>query len=101
MDILAIAGYVFTQQFSASQQTQEKLLFEELIKKCRSEEKIGIDFMNAVIENPDVKRYIQDLLQEKIGEIIDARVAENQEVANQAANEAQIIKQLSSQLKNH
>jgi len=103
--ILAVAGYVFTQQFSASKGSQEHQLLEELKEKIKSDEKLGIALANSILENSDVKRHLNDLLESKIGQILAARLEDAQATAEdmQASadlmkNEAKAIASLNSQL---
>ncbi|PPD18937.1 MAG: hypothetical protein CTY24_12095 [Methylobacter sp.] len=97
--ILAIAGYVFTQQFSATKQSQESQLLDELKEKVKSDERIGIALANAILDNSDVKRHLDETLLSKVDELIQARLADSKAAANQATQEAGAIESLASQLK--
>lgn len=97
--ILAIAGYVFTQQFSASKQSQESQLLDELKEKVKSDERVGIALAKAILENPDVLRHLETTLLSKLEELIQARLDDSNAVANQAAQETSAINKLAAQLK--
>jgi predicted PurR-regulated permease PerM len=97
--ILAIAGYVFTQQFSASKQSQETLLVEELKEKIKSDERVGTKLAQAILDNPDVQRHLEKILLSKLDELLQARLADSKAAAAQSTKEAEAINNLSSQLK--
>lgn len=96
--ILAIAGYVFTQQFSASKHSQENQLLDELKEKVKSDEHVGIALANAILDNPDVKRHLNETLLSKVDELLQARLGDSKAVASQAKKEAQAISGLASQV---
>lgn len=96
--VLAIAGYVFTQQFSASKQSLETQLLDGLKEKVKSDEHIGIALANAFLDNPDVKRHLDQTLVSKIIDLLQARLADSKDVAMQATKEADVINELTSQL---
>lgn len=97
--ILAITGYVFTQQFSATKQLQESQLLNELKDKVERDEVIGINLAKAILDNSDVKRYLNETLLSKVEELIRSRLADTKAVSNQLEKEAKAIENLSSQLK--
>lgn len=96
--VLAVAGYVFTQQFSASKQSQETHLLDELKEKVKCDEGVGIALANAILENSDVKRHLQSTLRLKVDELLQARLADSKAAANQAEKEAATISDLASKL---
>ena len=67
--VLAIAGYVLTQQLAANQETQEKQLIERLKEKLKTDEKIGIALAEAILDNPDVKMHLEEKLESKLNEL--------------------------------
>ena len=96
--ILAIVGYVFTQQFSETKESQLSQITEELKKAAKTEEKIGIALIDAILENGDVKRHIDNKLQEKIKELILESKAASKQAADKAAEDANVIDSLASQI---
>lgn len=97
--VLGIAGYVFTQQFSASKQVQENQIIDELRSRLGNDEKLAIKLLDSLLENPDVKAHLVSQLESKVDELIAERVADSQAVAAAAANDAAAIGALASQLK--
>ena len=103
--ILAVAGYVFTQQFSASKGAQERQLLEELRVKIKEDENVGIALADAMLENSDVKRHLHRLMSSKLDEIVSSRLEESvavaedlQATADLAKNEAKALQSLGAQL---
>lgn len=97
--VLGIAGYVFTQQFSAAKKAQEDQIIDELRSRLGGDEKLAISLLDTLLENSDVKAYFVDLLENKVDELIAERVSDSQAIAAEAANEAAAIGQLANQLK--
>jgi hypothetical protein len=86
---LAIAGFIFTQQFSTSKEDQFTHLLREIGDKLKENENdFGIKFINKSFENPDVKNYVHDKLNKKLNQLI-------QDKANNLNNEQMIMKGLS------
>lgn len=96
--ILAIVGYVFTQQFSATKESQLGQLADELKKTAKTDEDFGIKLINAMLENGDVKRHVDNKLQEKIKELILESKATSKQALDKAAEEAQAIESLTHQM---
>ncbi len=96
--ILAIVGYVFTQQFSATKESQLGQLADELKKTAKTDEDFGIKLINAMLENGDVKRHVDNKLQEKIKELILESKATSKQALDKAAEEAQAIENLTHQM---
>lgn len=103
--ILAVAGYVFTQQFSASKGAQEREILDELKVKIKEDEKAGISLANAILENNDVRRHLEKKISEKVDELIRSTVdaqeqfaEEMQASAKSAQNGAEALRSLASQL---
>ncbi|MGY6275135.1 hypothetical protein [Methylomonas sp. MgM2] len=97
--VLAVAGFVFTQQFSATKETHEIQALNELKDKIKSHEQTATSLLDALLENPDVKRHIETLLQTKIDELINERLADSQAFATQAAQELNAVHGLAAQLR--
>jgi len=98
--ILAIAEYVFTQQFSATKRLQESQLIDELKEKIKNDKRVGIVLVNAILDSPDIIHYLDKHLLSKIGELIQASLADSKVAANQAIQEAGPIEMVSSTTKN-
>lgn len=96
--ILAIVGYVFTQQFSATKESQLNQLTEELKSTAKTDEKLGITLIDAVLENSDVKQHIDNKLREKIKELILESKATTKQVLDKATEDAKAIESLTSQI---
>lgn len=96
--VLAIAGYVFTQQFSASKEAQELSVMTELKERIKSDEVIGIALADALIQNVEVQRHLENRLLEKIDEVIKSRLADVESSASQAVREAEAVRKIASQL---
>ena len=96
--VLAIAGYVFTQQFSETKESQLSQLTDELKKSAKTEEKIGLALIDAILENGDVKRHIDYKLQEKIKELILESKTASKQAVDKATKEANDIDSLASQI---
>lgn len=96
--ILAITGYVFTQQFSANKESQLSLLIEEMREKIRSEESFGISLANAILENSDVKRHLDVCMSKKLAELISEQQADAERCAVDAAKRVESVKSIADQL---
>lgn len=96
--ILAMAGYVFTQQFSAHKHSQESQLFDDLRGKLSTEEKIGISFVSSILDNSDVIRHVNGVLELKVDELIKSRIADSETAIKQASKEAEAAQRIGSQL---
>jgi len=71
--VVAIAGYVFSQQFAASKRSQENQIIEDLRDQIKTDEKLGIKLTNSILENPDTSRHIDMMITSKIGELIQEK----------------------------
>lgn len=96
--LLAVAGYVFTQHFSSTKGAQERELLEELKERIKTDEALGVRLANAMLENSDVKRHLSQVLSMKTHELLRERVAERAAAAKRAANEADLVGSLASDL---
>jgi uncharacterized protein HemX len=96
--ILAVAGYVFTQQFSSQKGNQELAILEELKQRIKSEERIGISLGDAILENPDLIRHIETKFKEKIEELIRNATSEAKARKESAEAECDAISKLQDQL---
>ncbi len=98
--VLGVAGYVFTQHFSASKEMQENQIVSDLKLKIKNDEKMGITILQSLLDNADVKSQLSDILEWKIDELLNARLSDSEKLASQTAQEAEVIRNLSSKLKN-
>lgn len=97
--ILGIAGYILTQEFSSSKHNQELKIIEELKEELKDNEKLGISLIEAILDNNDVKMHLENILQIKVDELINSRLADSESYAASAASDAAIIRGLSSGLR--
>ncbi|MBF0449181.1 MAG: hypothetical protein HQK75_00235 [Candidatus Magnetomorum sp.] len=68
---LAIAGFIFTHQFSTTKEDQFSHLLRELGTQLKeNEDDVGIKFISKSLENPDVKNYLSDKLNKKLDQLI-------------------------------
>ena len=98
--VLGVAGYFFTQQFSTTKETEQLEVFKQLKEKLRGDEQTGIDLLNSLLDNPDVKVHIVEILQAKVDELIDSRLADSEAYASQAAQERDLLTGIAAQIKN-
>lgn len=68
--ILGVAGYIFTQQFATSKETQIKHLINELEEMLKKGDSFGINFINQSMSNPDVRRHLETTLDKKVRDLI-------------------------------
>lgn len=98
--LLAIAGYVITQHFSAAKAAHETQIINEIAEKAKTEENLGINMINAILENPDVKQHVSTLLRDKLNEMLNAKRADNQGLMDKAVKQDQMLNDLAAQLSN-
>lgn len=96
--VLGVAGYVFTQQFSASKESQVKHLINELEERLRTNQDFGIGFIEKAVDNPDVIRHISCKLEDKIKELLKEKSNNKKQAATQAKNEADNLEELAAQI---
>ncbi|SEQ61732.1 hypothetical protein, partial [Nitrosomonas ureae] len=96
--ILAIAGYVLAQQFSESREIQEDRLFAVLKEQIKNNEPVGIALANAILDNSDVKRHLEDKLVSKIDEIIKTKMSETKWTTSPHQGAEEFFNKLSSKL---
>jgi uncharacterized Tic20 family protein len=75
--LLAIAGYVITQQFSAAKSAHEHEIIEELIEGVRTDEELGVRILEALLENPDVMEHLQTLINNKVNELVNEKITDS------------------------
>jgi hypothetical protein len=83
--VLAIAGYIFSQNISISTETNQELLFNALKEKVLKDEKMGISLLQTLLENPDVNRQFRDKITEKTDAHLQEKLKMSQATYNQAA----------------
>jgi len=96
--LLAIAGYVITQQFSAAKIAHEIQIIEELKERLSSEERLGITLITAVLENREVTQHVRRLLEQKVAELIKERIDDNRTLLNKAQGENSALQDIAAQL---
>jgi hypothetical protein len=89
--LLALLGYVFTQQFSEHKETQTQHLLSDLKEKFREDSERAIDFVNVVLENRDVQRHIEEKFRAKLDELVNAKKVD-------ADRHAEVMRQVKEQL---
>lgn len=80
--IIAVVSYVVTAQLAATRETQEYQLLESLRERLSEDEKLGIKLAFSILENPDVRNYLQEQLKIKF----DALVAERMKDTDRQRN---------------
>ena len=91
---LAIAGVIFTHQFSISKETQIVHLIAEIKTQLKeNKEDFAIKFIKVCLDNPDIKNYLNDKFEEKLIQLLE----EKQQNLN---SQQKTINELSSQIKN-
>lgn len=83
---------------SATKESQLGQLADELKKTAKTDEDFGIKLINAMLENGDVKRHVDNKLQEKIKELILESKVTSKQALDKAAEEAQAIESLTHQM---
>lgn len=96
--VLGIASYVFTQQFSASKEASEDRLIGDLRERMKSDAQLSQQTLNALLENPEVRSYLEERLAGKVDELLAERLADSQASAEQSRKDADAIGQLRQQL---
>lgn len=92
--IIAVVSYVVTAQLATTREMQERQLLEDLRERLATDEKLGTSLARAILENPDVQRFLEKRLEEKLNELVSARCTESrtqtealQDLARQLQNE--------------
>lgn len=98
--LLAIAGYVITQQFSAAKIAHEIQIIDELKEKLTTDEKLGIGLITAILENKEVTHHLRTLLERKVGELIMERLVDSQTSLAKAQSHSTAVEELAAQLLN-
>lgn len=65
--IIAVVSYVVMAQLAATRELQERQLLDELRERLATDEALGVGLGRAMMENPDVRRYLQDELKAILG----------------------------------
>jgi hypothetical protein len=90
---LAIAGFIFTHQFSLSKESQIVHLLAEIKTQLKeNKQDFAIKFIKVCLDNPDIKNYLNNKFEEKLIQLIEEK-QQNFNSLQQAINE------LSSQIK--
>lgn len=96
--LLGVAGYIFTQQFSAAQSALEHQVFEDLRKKLASDVSVAIKLSDALLDNPDVKVHLEAKIQQKAAEVLDTMASDRAAAADSMASQADSLRQLSENI---
>lgn len=78
--------------------TASKALVDDLRGKLSTEEKIGISFVSSILDNSDVIRHVNGVLELKVDELIKSRIADSETAIKQASKEAEAAQRIGSQL---
>ena len=74
--VLGIASYVFTQQFSASKETNEIRILEDLKIRLKDNESLSLNLIKIIMENEAVKAHVTDILESKVNQLVTDKVTE-------------------------
>lgn len=92
--IIAVVSYVVTAQLAATSEMQERQLLEKLKGRLVTDEKLGTSLATAILDNPDVQRFLEKRLEMKLNELVNARLTESrtqtdafQDLARQLQND--------------
>ena len=96
--VLGVAGYVFTQHFSESQEMHTHQVCEELKLRIKEDEKVGISLANAMLENRDVIRHLKEQLKSKVDELVKDAMTSAESNVNNAALQAEAVRKLADKL---
>lgn len=70
---LAIAGFVFTQQFSYNREIHVSDAFDHIKKTVQKDDRVATSLVSAILESPDGKRFLKDMLESKVESLIQNR----------------------------
>lgn len=98
--LLAIAGYVITQQFSAAKIAHEMQIIDELKDKLASEERLAITLVTTILENREVTQHVRTLLEQKVDALIRERIADSKTQLSRAQDESSALDDIAAQLFN-
>lgn len=94
--ILALMGFVFTQQFSMAKEMQVNHLILEIedgLKKNLNDRSIKL--IDAALDNPDVQTHVAKKIESKFQQLMDEKVAGLKRIAKKSADEAAEAESLS------
>lgn len=74
--VLGIASYVFTQQFSASKETNEIRILEDLKIRLKDNESLSLSLIKVIMENEAVKAHVTEVLESKVNQLVTDKVTE-------------------------
>ncbi len=98
--LLAIAGYVITQQFSAAKIAHEMQIIEELKERLATEERLGITLVTTILENREVTQHVRTLLEQKVDALIKERIADSKNQLSRAQDQSSALEDIAAQLFN-
>ena len=74
--ILGVAGYVFTEQLSASTEANENKILDKLKNRIKDDNDLCLEIMKILIENETVKSHLVDSLESKANQLLTDKVTE-------------------------
>lgn len=98
--VLTIAGLIFTQHFSAEKETHLANAFESMSELIQAGDGKAIALGQEVMGHPDVIRYVEQLLTQKLAEELTQRRARAKAKVAQAQAEANFEADLTDDLSN-
>jgi hypothetical protein len=96
--LLAIAGYVIAQQFSAAKSAHESEIIDELIACVGKDEVMGVSIINAILENPDVIAHLNKLMNDKFDELVKEKVVDSESVLQSTLDQTERMRALAERL---
>jgi len=87
---LAIAGFVFTQQFSQNREMHISDALDHIKNTIIKDERTATSLVTAILESPDGKRFLKEMLESKVQELIQERsrsLAQQAQVAERLAGD--------------
>jgi heme/copper-type cytochrome/quinol oxidase subunit 2 len=88
--VLGVAGYVFAQQFSASTESHENRLIDDLKAKLKDNEMLSLELIKAILENEAVKSHLTVTLESKVSQVVTDKLTELELTAGSDFNEMSV-----------
>jgi len=96
--VLTLAGLIFSQHFATDKETHLAHAFDSFLELLRNDEKKAQAAAKQLINHPDVVRFLEDALRDRVdAEITRRRSAANSRLAN-AKDEHDAVAQLNDEL---
>lgn len=74
--VLGLASYVFTQQFSATKESNEIRILEDLKVRLKDNESLSLSLIKIIMENEAVKSHVTVTLDSKVNQLVTDKVTE-------------------------